>query len=150
MRGCPLSLLSRAQQVRGSRRRRMNESESLAPRRPGARPPAPGRAERWWTELQGPREPAGRLIPRRGAGSGTRSHRRAAAPAPPPLLPASHAPLRRYASLRPRPRRLLALPAPPASSSRSAGSADPEPPLPPPSPDARRAEGAPSQVSAAA
>lgn len=51
-------LLCRAQQVRGSRRRRMNESQSLAPRCPGTRPPAPGRAERWWTALGGPREPA--------------------------------------------------------------------------------------------
>lgn len=95
------SLLSRAQQVRGSRRRRMNESESQAPRCPGH--PAPsswaGREVEDEAEVStGVRpSPGRRLIPRRGQESGARSPGRAAAPAPPPLLLAPHAPRRRLA-----------------------------------------------------
>lgn len=122
------SLLSRAQQVRGSRRRRMNESESQAPRCP--RHPAPssgaGRAVEDGAEGSAGAHPSrgGRLIPRRGQGSGARSHRRAAGPAPTPLRPALTL---RAAATRRLPVRGPAAsshfhhrPPPPASSSRSA------------------------------
>lgn len=87
---------------------------------PGTLPPAPGRAELWRTELKGRREPtrvgAG-CNSVSGAGEQARSHRRAAGPAPPPLLPALT--LRAAATRRltvPGPRRLLTLPSPPASA----------------------------------
>lgn len=77
----------------------MNESESQAPRCP--RHPAPsswaGKEVEDVAEVSlGARpSPGRRLIPRRGQESGIRSRGRAAAPAPPPLLLAPHAPRRR-------------------------------------------------------
>lgn len=110
-------------------------------RRVGGSPPEPGRAA---NSASGAGE----------RGSQPQESRRSSAPTP---APSPHAPRRRHASPHsPRARRLLTLPSPPASAGlqlplgRAAPTGRPwSPPPSPPPPDARRAQGAPSQVSAA-
>lgn len=112
-----------APQVWGCRRRRMNESESQAPRCPRHPLSAPGRAERRrWTELKSRRA----ANPASGAGkrgSKPRESRCSSAPTRAPRLSRS-APPPRAASQSPGPppppHTSITRPPPPASSSRSA------------------------------